>query len=560
MTKMLPDMKLDSVTGIATFVILILRYVERPEDIVEHIQSLLRGEFDIICGGKLQPEGPQGSKETLPFSMRDNIRAYVQGILDADADSEQHRNILTWFSQLSAKGAKAQTATTLSKYSHIDHCRFLKHLLSHSQSGDEIPAEFHTLSAGTAMIALAAMANGANVSLHCVVEENHRVSIPENHTTITKASPLLVVLWLVKPPTEVQDKIRVLGDSQKKRRKELGPRTLTLYGGDAEISQIVAQHLLCSDENHSQLWKAGMYLGGQATWELSLERHEVILRFSDAFLHDDTPAALKDLAKVWYKGPFNDRRQYLAVKAAIAYDQVYRYSNYRSIDESEVKKSLGLVLTGFAVGCLKSLISNRPQMPSTYALVPEALSGPDGLLEFCENLVDGRSLYEFLCIVGNVWGGMAPRLDFPDGKLVGIVCPEVNILLDVLNDPARVAQHGLRNGIMSLHTGSVPVLPRDPIYGAIMAGNPNPHLEYSTIDRSKKSMPQSDVSDVIFTLEPFKTNGSLSAIICGWESGDVAFQLDPYDVFQNLVRGQALGHRRPDIKIIPNKDLKLIHI
>jgi len=73
---MLPNIKLSSVTRIATFVILILRYVETPDDIVDYIQALLKGEFGTIRGGQLEP------KETLLYA----ISTYITGILDADAD------------------------------------------------------------------------------------------------------------------------------------------------------------------------------------------------------------------------------------------------------------------------------------------------------------------------------------------------------------------------------------------------------------------------------------------------------------------------------------------
>lgn len=546
--SMLPKIKLDSVTGIATFVILILRYVETPADIVDYLQSLLKGELGAIRGGKLEPIGSEQAKETLPYSIRDNLRTYVGGILDADAESEQHEKCMQWFIQLSDLASRAHNVSSLSKYSHSDHRRFLKRLLGCSHSSEDSPStQFHTLSTGTAMIALAAMANGANVSLHCVLSERERIILPKNHSRNTTASPVSVILWLTEPPEDVAKAFRVVGTSQKGSRGGSKPRMIPIYGGDAEISCVIAQQLSCRcpADIRLRLWEEGVKLGKEASWEVANPNsHRVVLRLCETFTSTRIPAHLDPVARTWYSGPQSDKRHKLARKAAIVYHKVNDHSDYTGI-AGEAKEELDLILTAFAIGCLKSLISNTTRSLSTYALALEEPdgpgSGPTALLDFCKKLLAGHSLDDLLLTVGTVWGGLTPQLGFPDGKLVGIVCPEVTILLDVLSDPKLIAQHGLEKGIMSLHTGSVPILPRDPLYGAIMAGDPNPEQIYKTVDASKEQISGSAVSEVIFTVEPFaQTNGSLSAIICGWESGDVAFELDPFNVFKNLIHKRTL--------------------
>jgi len=547
--SMLPNIKLSSVTGIATFIILILRYVETPDDIVDYIQALLKGEFGTIRGGQLEPKGSGRPKETLPYAIRDNLRTYITGILDADADSDQHRNCLQWFSQLSALAGRARHVSTFSRYSHLDHRRLLRHLLSHSNSNDSCHSTpFHTLSKGTAMIALAAMANGANISLHCVTSDQGRVAIPHCRTRNTDTMPLSVTLWLIEPPEDVLQQIQDHKTAHKRFREDPGYRMIPIYGGDAEVSWAIAQQLNCKQEPEDclRLWKEGVQVGKNASWEAnSSNPHDIILGLSQAFTQTDIPAHVAPLAKMWYSGPASDKRHQLARKAANVFDQVYGYSDYSCIQPDEAKRSLNLILAAFAIGCLKSLVSRTSKPLSSYAMTLEELDGPGTgartLLDFCEKLITGHTIFDILFTAGSVWGGLRPRIGFPEGRLVGIACPDVVILLDVLNDPKSVAEYGLTKGLMSFYTGSIPILPRDPHYGAILAADPNPELYFQTVNAARTPLPKTEMSELIFTLEPFpQANGALSAVVCAWESGDVIFQLNPFNLLQNMVYKRTL--------------------
>lgn len=547
-SNMLPNIQMQSVAGVATFIVLILRYVELRDDLVEYLHSLLKGELGLVHGGELEPKGQNNPKESLPHSIRDNLAMYIRGILDADADSQQHRDCLQWFSQLSSLIGKSRNPSSLSKYSRLDHHRLLKYLLDGTSSR---PARFHTLSAGTAMIALAAQANGANIILQCATSSNEIVAIPENHPRRTNAQPIIVTLWLADPPDDIAQTLRVVGGTSgsQKRSRAKPSNLLPVYGGNSEISQMIALHLPFTDEADAclRLWEEGLRLGAKASWEVTdagIHLQNFSLRLSETFVRTDMPALLAPLAKIWYDGPRADKRHELARKAANAYHAVYNHNNYHGLQVEEARQAMNLVLIAFAIGCLKSLVSNAPATLSVYALMLEEPYGPGsapkGLLDFCVNLLDGCPVYDILCTAGSVWGGLPYRLGFTEGKLVGIVCPEVTILLDVLTNPMRTAEYGLDKGLFSLHTGSVPVLPRDH-YGAILAGDPNPDRTYTTLKASTERRVRSDVSNVIFTLEPFtQSSGPLSAILCGWESGDVAFELDPFDVLLNLICKRTL--------------------
>jgi hypothetical protein len=567
--SMLPNMSVASVTGIATFVVLVLRYVETPDAIIDMLQSLLKGELGTIRGGQLEPKerGSGRAKQALPYSIRDNLRTFVSSVLDADADSEQHGKCLQWFSQLSALAGRAHNFLTLSLHSRLDHRRFLQHLLAQSSNPQGHPStNFHTLSTGTAMIALAAMANGANVSLQCAVGKHERIAVPENSPRREDESTVSVTLWLTAPPEAVAQTLHAVGTpSAGARGEEPEPRMMTIFGGDAEVSRVIAQQLSCGcpPDQCLRLWEEGLSLGERATWEVvsrsAFGSPDVNLRLSENFLNTSISALLAPIAETWCSGPLSDKRHHLARKGAYAYDRVYQYTSYRDLDRDETKKSLDLILVAFTIGCLKRLVSYTSRSLSAYALALDVLSdglgpaprglgyygpAPRGILEFCNTLVNGPKVHDLMFAVGNIWGGLVPQLGFPDGNLIGIVCPEATILLDVICDPKRIAEHGVAGGIMSLHTGSVPILPRDPIYGAVMAGDPNPGKVLKTVNGYDGPVGPSQVaisSEVIFTVEPFtQANGSLSAVLCGWESGDVAFQLSPEVVFRNLVHRRTL--------------------
>lgn len=557
--NMLPNISIDSVAGVASFLILILRYVEFPDDIVDYVQSLLKGEFGLVHGGKLQRSDHKQYKEALPHSFRENLAIYIRGILDADADSAQHRKCLQWLSQLSALIGKSRN-TSLSKYSRLDHRRLAKHLLDSTPSR---PAEFHTLSAGTAMIALAARANGANVELQCATADNDLVVIPQNHPPTTGERPIMVKLWLIEPPEDIAQTIRVVGGgrtSQTQTRSRSHAATsnmLPVYGGNSEISQMIARHMPRAPDAEVclRLWDEGLRHGAGASWEVSCtaltpSTENMRLRLSESFVRTQTSALLAPLAKIWYAGPSGDKRHDLARKAANVFHAVHQYNDYHGVEVEEARQAMNLVIIAFTVGCLGSLVSNAPDILSAYAFVLEEPYGPDsagkGLLDFCVGLLDGRPVFDIMYTAGSVWGGLHYRLGFPSGNLMGIVCPEVTILLDVLTDPVRIAEHGLGKGLFSLHKGSVPVLPRDHS-GAILAGDPDADGTHKTFKATTKRKTRPEVSDVvsnvIFTLEPFiQSSGSLSAILCGWESGDVAFELNPFDIFINLISKRTLGH------------------
>lgn len=353
---------------------------------MEYLQRLLKGGYHVVCGGMLEPSGPQLPMASLPFSIRENLRSYVRAVLDADADSPPHHRCLGWLSHLSLLVGNARDPSSTSKYSRAEHRRFLRYLLGHCSSGDSLPDnQFQTLATGVAMIALTALANGANISLVCVTNDGQRISLPQGYRRTTREIPLSVMLWLTEPPEEIAKTMNVA------RTFHTFPTEIGNYirfrftGGNAEISRLMARRLPCSSlptEECLLLWKEGMALAQHVTWSVILDtaNSEIKFRLSDSSIHTEHSAFLEPLAKKWCSGPRFDIRHDLARKAAEAFHNVYQYRDYENIDEQRADTSINLVLTGFAVGCLKKLFSDTPSRLSFYAMVFEEEENPVRLL------------------------------------------------------------------------------------------------------------------------------------------------------------------------------------
>ena len=267
-----------------------------------------------------------------------------------------------------------------------------------------------------------------------------------------------------------------------------------MYGGNAEISSVVARQLGCKDGSDEVmgLWIGGMEAGEAASWT-SISDHKPLMPFvrlhlTIDFLQNQVPTPISELAAAYYPAQRNSRRLPLAYKAASILHKVYQCEGYNHIDEAHFRSSMALVLVSMAVGCLKSLVQSPPDRLSSFSWTLDCRQNDEdeddedqGILSFCERMLTfGMIPSEIMWMAACVWGGSdsSHRSDVLDHQeVMGIVCPQLTILLNVLSDPKSVAGFGLASGFMSFHEGSLPMLPRDPISGHVLAGNAKSGLE-----------------------------------------------------------------------------------
>ncbi|KAI4130467.1 MAG: hypothetical protein LQ347_003362 [Umbilicaria vellea] len=270
--NVMDDVEIATVDGLATFIALVLRYVQTPEDTADKIMALLRGRYDVLLG----PAGSSSSEYTapsVPYSTKLNLVKFVKSVWESDKDSSQNADCLQWLSELTSCVGKSPDPNSHTSRSLSEQQRFLRCLMAVKKSGQPTACTFDTLSAGVAMIVLAARAQGANVQLECVIpavqvgELNHELKIKQIPQAGSKPASIVVKLWLMRPPPEMRVEIPDL-DSYTRSVNEWATPALTVYGGAAEIAKFVADQIGASLEADQslKLWEEGVKIGEQAIW------------------------------------------------------------------------------------------------------------------------------------------------------------------------------------------------------------------------------------------------------------------------------------------------------
>ena len=551
------DISLRSIEGIATFVVLILRDVEPIGEIVGYLERMLRGHYWVVGS----PGSDKDTRREFDFSIRNLLWSFVSSIIDSDRASPQHAENRAWMYRLTqlVGGNKFTKSSTI--YSRKRHERFLRRLLGAENQGDATSAEpIDTFSAGVAMIALAARSNGANVRVDCMLPSNHREAVPPGETSLGR-NVLVVRLWLTHPPTNIASQMDVptIGTMPPDATlTETGTRMLAVLGGDREISLAVASQLGCdcTPEEILAMWVKGIEKGAKAKWQATAQSGiEPVLKVSDTFWETQTVAQIATLADSFYAGP-TDKRRMVPRTAANIFHQVFDYSDYRFIDESRFRSSMNLIFVSLTLGCLKALAKSSGRRSSVYAWTFDC-AGDDAttLTQFCRTATqDGVTPSKLLWMAARIWGGSD---DAHHGytklheRVLGIACPQLTIVSTVLSNPTELASFGLDYGLLSLQEGSIPMLPRDPRTGYIIAGSSPASREprKKLTSNFVRSPPGVQPPNIIHSLEPYPQQGSLSIILCVWHQGDVALELDLAIILINLTYHQkvfdGLGKRDP---------------
>ena len=545
------DTSLGTVEGLATFLVLILRYVEPPQNIVDYLEQLLKGGLYINSSESLEARGPDTSGGTVSPSTRKILRSFVNSVLDADASSPQKARSLDFMGYLVKTIGIRNFLNASARHSQESCIHLLSRILGGYGKAEDV---LHTCSAGSAMIALAALANGADIRIECITDHG-RILVPPEGSQSTDQASFVVCLWLTQTLNPPKDMVNEPGmktevpfpDSLS--GSNYITTTLPIYGGIAEISAFVAQQFGCSNESDCALalWARGMEVGEAASWVVKYPRKFITppfvsLYLTNVFLESQVTAQLAPLANTYYPHQPSNRRHLLARKAACVFHEVYQYKDYRQIDEAHFRSSMNLILVSIAVGCMKSLIQGSWDKLTLFSWTLDCQQKHEdnsGIQGFCERIAYGVSLSEVMWMVASIWGGFSSSNEDQVGAdegILGIACPQFTVLLNVLSDPKLVAEFGFSKGLMSIHEGSLPMLPRDPINGYVLAGNPKSSLPRRFLDhRPSRKFAEIEPGDLLFTIEPYIQEGSLRAVLAGWMRGDIVLQIDPSIVLDHLL-------------------------
>ena len=539
----------DGVSSIATFLVLVLQFVETPRGIAKYLARLLDGAYSIFS---FATDKPLRTYRVL-YSIEEILVCFVSAVMDSDSDSKQHHLCLQLMSKLALAigGADRDAFRAASVYAQQDHERFVQYLLNGDPNVARGQSTFHTLSAGTAMLGLAAYANGVPVRVVCVSEKESKgeVLVPLEQPD---RSRLCLSLWLVEPPPEVRRQLNAARCGFDQLYELSSP--LPQYGGSLEIALVVAQHLKLPHETRQELvfwdwkirfWKEAVREGAKACWR-SQYAPRIMIRFAwaDSFLDDQIPSAIAPAAKQYFEAPRNDPLHQLAKKAAIVLHRTIGYGDYDAVDERTLKSYLKYIIIGLFVGSLRSLVSNSEngQLTHRYAWTLDC----EVAYTQAQTLVnDGMSPVQVLLQAARIWGGLKAdqRPHLPETRHpIGIVCPEVVIVFDVLHDPQRIAFTGLKGGLFSIHRGSTPMLPAEVTAGFITAGRPdtgNPHAVDTRGLSHKGNEPQ---GALVFSAEVAVSQESVqSMVLCVWNQGAMLLELDPSVVQGNLLGTESLS-------------------
>ncbi|KAF2113456.1 hypothetical protein BDV96DRAFT_648414 [Lophiotrema nucula] len=586
---LLQDVELKTIEGIAAVVVLIAKYADSVDRIVDTIEKLLTHRLPTraIYPGKAKEAEQSAFRNWTPL-----LRSWVEAILSADSDTSQVIRTRKYLSELAVQGARAGKDSHKWDRVWLQNIRFIQDFLGYCGADEESSdlreqlgrfehtirtnkgttckqRVFNTFAASTASLALAAAANGADVSVECVTFNDgtqQRTMLPLGKEG---ESQYLVRLWLCKPPLEVYELIRpveVGADEEAEARDD--SQSTVIFGGNMETAVYAAQKLdfwtQSTDDAHSEravsLWKAGIELGATIPWKVrrfNIDEESQIATEDHIYLQAEMPTQVpvdnehvERLAshrlKVWL-GLNPPRTTTMHNLIANVIHEQYNYS--RGYQGSIFQAAMDFVAVAVMIGMVDSLIVKQGRR-STYAFSMEFLRSRNGTSEllnyFKLAVFEGITPSSLLWAAASIWGGSSPAMHghmSVTDRVVGIVAPQCTVLLDFLRDPLRLAKSGLREPIISLHYGSVPLLFRNPSNGFVFAA-----VDAFTTSRRRtllKSFEDTTASsqttpecDLVIQLEPNITSrrGSNPGnyLVC-YYMGDLAFELDPYCVMLNLL-------------------------
>ena len=212
------NIDVESLQGFASMVVLCCRYAMTTNIIVGILEGFLTFGQEAICPGKLADHGTR-----LSMPMKALLANFVRATTDSDANSQQAADVKKWMADLASEVGISTKIRLTSRRVYEQNRLFIAKIMGDIKptegAEDGLPREpfqrvEHTLSMATASIALAAAANGADVSVQCITQNGIK-NIPQ------RSSPpkFVLRLWLRQPPVEISN---FLTRRLKKEEKTMG--------------------------------------------------------------------------------------------------------------------------------------------------------------------------------------------------------------------------------------------------------------------------------------------------------------------------------------------------
>lgn len=575
-SSLMDNIDVESLQGFASMVVLCSRYAMTTDAIVRVLEGFLRSGQEAIFPGKLADPGTR-----LSVPMKALLANFVRATMDSDANSQQAADVFKWMADLASEVGVSMKLRIDSRHAQEQNRRLVAKIMGDVMPSegpeDDLPREGfqcveHTLSMGTASIALAAAANGADVSVQCITRNGIK-TIPQR----SSPSKFVLRLWLRQPPPEISN---FLSYAEARKRGENNWRgaeddiySTVIFGGNMEMALNVGQAIAYGDQDSGELddekvkhrlydlWMKGIRKGNCLKWEVresSLLPHErsepllppcIILRDHDNAI--SMPPELDSLVDVIKT--LDKRLGPLARAIAIIINEVYHYNEYPKNEFGLFAKAMEFVSIAISVGLLQASTFAPAKDINVYAVQQGAICRNGLLKEFLPVACSyGISHQEILWAAATLWGGASA--DSQAGvaigaRVMGIVAPHCTIVLEMLRDPISFARSRMSGPMLVLLRGSMPLLPRSARSGFVMAADVA-HISRVQIDcleanpvglsdspEALEHMERIDPeNELVITVEPDIESGSSASVLCGWFAGDLNFELDPLVTFNNLIR------------------------
>ncbi|CZR61696.1 uncharacterized protein PAC_11593 [Phialocephala subalpina] len=578
--RAMTNVRIDTLEGVASLLVLC------SHDVLQGmtpgvVESLLVGTFSpIVDPGTLQGE-------RFPHAMKKLLEIFITATVDSDRYSEQFGQAVRWKSEILMILDTPDFPPVSSQRAYQSHLNFLRELLGAS-TREEMSSHTTDLSASdtamigyppsrdikiydtlfldTAFIALAAAANGARVMLE-VHKRTGVYRIPEPVSN-DFGDALIVRLWLIQPPEYVSKVLEYIETNQRTYMDSLSRNNsietyenVTIFGGELELSTAIAGKLgykahsseLDQERVVQTLWKKGFDLGISLRWHILPQLGEQSMNLQLCYENTELPPVSKQvlflLSSVSMRSNVDTipSMRKLSRERALIVDEVYRLKQYDDTPEDpEFQKALQLVSIAIVVGTLHNLTHAPAGDAFQYAFNIENIEHPDGpFLILLDKFIGHINHQELIRAAASLWGGATKASqDFKieDERVVGIVAPHSTILLTLIRDPLGFAATAAP--LLTMIRGSVPMLPRNPRNGFVIAAGPmetygdfarrefrcNPSESWP--DEEGEPLP----GDIVITIEPDVGNDSRRIVLCSYFEGQLVFELDPVLVFENLIR------------------------
>ncbi|KAI9704557.1 MAG: hypothetical protein M1820_005470 [Bogoriella megaspora] len=597
--KIMEDVYLSQLQGIATFITLCTRYVLPTADIQSTICECLQGMGGFLTSSDLEDA-------SLPYNIKPLILRFVEACRDADSDSKQSRDARSWMAELAHVAAhpwRSKRVPTRDKravdsmlcdlfnrdQAIEDAVRRINRFQHPTGSFDPIGSRVHnTLHINVAYVAVAAAANGADVAVQVMRADSAEI-FPRNCDI--GQNTFVVRLWLTKPPENVIGVLRYSnGDTVAEPETDSATegtsdqesaKGYAVFGGSREIALYTAERLgydaryvTGAKENAVMaLWSAGQDLADNLRWVVkgqgaqlrsrqttpSGEPLRLGLDISEIETQSLMPQAVPLAGALERAIPELKEGRPVMRAVAAAVHRVHLLDTYvveENICRDDFLAAMRLVLISIAVGLLQKTTHSTDGTCNSYVMSVDSLDGSrDGALKggALQSLVPaalsffGIGHHQVLWAASTLWGGATQQSQghaVINKTAVGVVAPHCTVIMDVIRDPELFAMYSMQVPLLMVCRGSVPMLPRSRHTGFVQTGvneDENRRLAQTGLvirgPRKRVGLPMTN--ELIVTFEPVISDSSYGTF-CFWYGGALIHELNPLTIMRNLAEDFAM--------------------